>query len=362
MPAVSREGRAALAAIVGLLVGLGALAAVVLVLRGSDGGDGEQVAPTATQDAETAETGVVPPIETTPTELTETIEVGGRPNAIAVGEGGVWVVRDGRRLLRLDPDTGELRANIGAGDEIGSEWACGVAVGAGAVWVTTRGDSVARINPATNRLGRLIPVDDPACVAVGSGGVWVTSPERGLVTRIDPATNEVVAEIPVGGFPLGIATGFGSVWVASPGIPGEGQGVVSRLDRQANAVTATIEVSGAPEYVAATENSVWITSDDGTVQHIDPVSDEVVEPGGEVAEGGPTTLAVGGGFVWAAPIGAFGVEANAVRIDATTGEVVGEPIPVGDGPLGMAFGAGSLWVTNSENGTVTVFRPQGAPA
>jgi YVTN family beta-propeller protein len=34
------------------------------------------------------------------------------------------------------------------------------------------------------------------------------------VTRIDPATNEVVVTIPVGGAPVGIAVSGETVWVA----------------------------------------------------------------------------------------------------------------------------------------------------
>ena len=46
--------------------------------------------------------------------------------------------------------------------------------------------------------------------------------------------------------------------------------------------------------------------------------------------------------------------------DPRSAEIEGEPIPIGDSPLGMDFGAGSLWVTNYETGTVTVYSPRGA--
>ena len=87
---MSRQTKSLLAAIVGLLVGLGTLAGVVLALR--DAGDGdESPAFTDTGFADTGETGALPPVETTPVEPTRTIEVGGLPYAVAVGEGGVWV-------------------------------------------------------------------------------------------------------------------------------------------------------------------------------------------------------------------------------------------------------------------------------
>ena len=45
------------------------------------------------------------------------------------------------------------------------------------------------------------------------------------------------------------------------------------------------------------------------------------------------------------------------RIDPETGEVVGEPIPVGDDPTGIAVGAGAVWTANFRDGTVTKIQP-----
>jgi YVTN family beta-propeller protein len=51
-------------------------------------------------------------------------------------------------------------------------------------------------------------------VATGFGSVWVTNYDDGTVSRVDPATNEVVATIEVGRHPDHIAAGEGGVWVA----------------------------------------------------------------------------------------------------------------------------------------------------
>ena len=45
------------------------------------------------------------------------------------------------------------------------------------------------------------------------------------------------------------------------------------------------------------------------------------------------------------------------RIDAETGRVIGAPIPVGEKPLGIATGAGAVWVANHESDTVTRIQP-----
>jgi streptogramin lyase len=354
---VSRQTTAAIAAIVGAAVGLATLVGVVYALRESENGS-EQVAPSSSVPLETVDTTELPPTtEAPPVETTRTVEVGGTPSALAVGEGGVWVKRDGKRLLRLDPATGEIVARVGVSEELGSERPCGVATGSGVVWVTTATGAVGRINPEKNRLGRLIPIDDAACVAVDEDAVWVTSPNRGIVTRIDPKTNEVVTEIEVSGFPEGVVSDFGSVWVASPDPPDGVNGVVSRIDPETNEVVLAIPVDNLPEYLATGEGGVWVTSNDGTVKLIEPSSDQLLDPPARVADGGQTSLAVGGGFVWATAITGSDVIGSVSRIDPETSEVTGDPIVVGKNPLGLAFGEDALWVANAGDGTVTIYTP-----
>ncbi len=357
---MSRQTKAAIAAIVGAAVGFATLVGVVYALRGSDTGS-QEVAPIPSTDVETSDTSeFIPTTDTLPLESTRTVEVGGTPSALAVGEGGVWVKRDGKRLLRLDPSTGEIVARVGISEELGSERPCGVATGPGVVWVTTATGALGRVNPQKNRLGRLIPIDDAACVAVDKDAVWVTSPNRGIVTRIDPKTNEVVAEIEVPGFPEGVVSAFDSVWVASPDPPDGVNGVVSRIDPATNEVVLAIPVDNLPEYLAAGEGGVWVTSNDGTVKLIEPSSDQLLDPPARVADGGQTSIAVGGGAVWATAVTGSDVLGSVSRIDPETNEIVGDPVLVGKSPLGLSFGDDALWVTNAGDGTVTIYTP--APA
>jgi streptogramin lyase len=354
---VSRQTKAVLAALFGLLVGLGALAGVVLALRDSDGTIAEETVLPTTDIVETVETVETTITEEPPVPQSRTIEVGGFPNAVAVGEGGVWVMRDGRRVIRIDPATGAVVARIGAGDDLGSERPCGISVGRGAVWVTTVSGAVARINPRTNRLSRLIEVEDAACVVAARSGIWVTSPNLGVVTRVDPDSGEIVAEIEVEGFPQGIDVGFGSVWVASSDPPDGINGAVSRINPRSNEVAISIPVGELPEYLEIGEGGVWVTADDGSVKLIEPSTNEVIDPPAQIAEGGRTSVAVGGGFVWATTILGPDVIGAVTQIDPNTSEPVGDPIPVGENPLGLAFGEGALWVANYSDGTVTAHMP-----
>ena len=43
-------------------------------------------------------------------------------------------------------------------------------------------------------------------LAIGEGSIWVMSNDTGVVTRVDPATNAVVASIPASPSPVKAAT------------------------------------------------------------------------------------------------------------------------------------------------------------
>jgi YVTN family beta-propeller protein len=63
----------------------------------------------------------------------------------------------------------------------------------------------------------------------------------GTVSRVDPATDAVVATVHVGEGPSDVAVGGGGVWAAS-----EARGTVTRLDPETNTAVATIDVASAP--------------------------------------------------------------------------------------------------------------------
>jgi YVTN family beta-propeller protein len=86
------------------------------------------------------------------------------------------------------------------------------------------------------------------------GSVWVVNGSEDSLLRIDPQTNEVVREIPVGQSPSAIAAGGGALWVANTG-----DGTVSRVDPETRSVTKTIEVGHRPLGVLFHDDLVWVT-------------------------------------------------------------------------------------------------------
>lgn len=63
-------------------------------------------------------------------------------------------------------------------------------------------------------------------------------------------------------------------------------------------------------------------------------------------------MSVGAGSVWVTNE----ADDSVTRIDAVSGSA--ETIPVGKGPVGIAFGAGAVWVANGGDGTVSRIDPE----
>jgi len=293
---------------------------------------------------------------TQPQPVTTSVATGGFPNALAVSRRGVWVVRDGRKVVRIALSGSRVSGRVDVGDELGSERPCGIAVGGDAVWIVTVSGKVAEIDLATNTLSRLIDTGGATCVAAGGGAVWVTDSDANKVIRIDPTTGSL-SEIPLGGVPEGIAFGFRSVWVSASDPPDGANGAVSRIDPSTNQVVKTILVPNLPEFVAVGARMVWATSNNGTIVEIDPTTNQAVSTI-RITNGGRTTVAAGGGFAWAAEIHTTGKSSAVYRIDPTSGKVERLPatLPVTT-PLGMAFGAKALWIADYKTGTVVKYAP-----
>jgi YVTN family beta-propeller protein len=195
----------------------------------------------------------------------------------ALAPGAAWMTGAGF-VLRLDPSTGRLLRTIRVSPvgAAGFEAESGIDIGEGGVWVIGSAD-VVRIDPQTGGIVARIPIaqnatggpPNPTAIAVGEGAVWVASRRvafssisggqnspvlRGTVSRIDPKTNAVVATIPVGADPFGIAVGEGSVWVANR------RGFsISRIDPRTNEVVASIPIGNRPQGIAAGHGAVWVS-------------------------------------------------------------------------------------------------------
>ena len=133
----------------------------------------------------------------------------------------------------------------------------GIAVGPHAVWVANGGDgTVTRIDPATDQPGAPIPVGaGPAGIAVTRTAVWVANSLSLNVSKIDPVTNQVTATIPVGDGPSAIAATGGSVWVSD-----EFGARLALIDPRAGRVSRVIPVGSSPRGIVAAGSGVWVAA------------------------------------------------------------------------------------------------------
>jgi len=214
---------------------------------------------------------------------------------IAIGGRWVWVTNPLRgTLLRLDPKTGRVLKSIDVGGHPGP-----IALGGGRVWVADEGGrGVTAVNSEGGRIYRrgLPPQTTNLRLAFGARGLWASIAGTGSVRRIDPADFTTGAPILVGRGPAGLVVAAGLVWVAN-----SRSGTVSRVDPATRQLLGDpIEVGGHPGGIDAGTSAVWVANAaDDTVTKIDFGSGE---PDGDPIAVGPEpgAVAVGGEAVWVA--------------------------------------------------------------
>jgi ABC-type branched-subunit amino acid transport system substrate-binding protein/DNA-binding beta-propeller fold protein YncE len=238
-------------------------------------------------------------------KITATVDTPGTPTQLAAGAGALWVGKSGGRFVnttvgisRVDPRSNRVTHTIRLPDTTGGDTFASpdtgfaqIAVGAGAVWARAPDDSISRIDPETGEIVATIGAG-ASTLAAGREGVWFVPLDRPSVKRIDPRTNRVVQTIPIGTNSLpAIAVGAGSVWAT-----GEGEGLVTRIVPGPRPIVTPIEVGVGVSYIAFGHGAVWTANYlDGTVSRIDPRTNAVTA---RVSAGSPQALAVGEGSAW----------------------------------------------------------------
>ena len=217
-------------------------------------------------------------------------------SAVAVGRKSVWVSSpDTSSVLRVDPVTDRVISRIRVGGRPGA-----IIVAGGRIWVADQGGAgVTAINPEGERVFRrgIPPRSAPLRLAAGAGGVWVSSASTGSVRRIEPSTAEAAGPpIRAGRGPAGITVGGGLVWVAN-----SRSDTVTRVDPSILGILGDpIAVGGRPGGIDAGPNLVWVASAaDDSISRIDIENGDVVgDPIGVGPE--PGAITIGEEAVWVA--------------------------------------------------------------
>ena len=220
------------------------------------------------------------------------IPIGQAPcGPIAIAFDALWTgVCDGTGVVRID-----VAHNVSATVPLApSEPSGGLAVAAGSIWLATDVKGVvSRLDPATNdAVAEVYVAPKPFAVVADQDAVWVTSEAGDVLTRIDAHTNVTIERIKVGPRPGPLAIGDGSVWTLN-----RGDGSVSRVDLKSNKVvnTITVDESIAAGTIAAGEGAVWISAPGVPLVRIDPRTNRVTH---KFTGAGGGALVVGHGSLW----------------------------------------------------------------
>ena len=220
-------------------------------------------------------------------------------------------------------------------------------------------NAVGVIDPATNELVAEVPAgSDPGAVTVGRGAVWVANVEDETLLRIDAATRLRGRTIPVGDFPSDVAAGDGAIWVAL-GALAELTRVNPDQNEAADAIPAIGENTAcSPPRASVTfgNSVVWFLCENGELGRVDPATGRARSIGLEAG-----LLTSSSAVLPSYADIAYGLEslwivnraANAVvEIDPVTNQKLRDH-STGRAPRAIAIGRGALWVANFDDDSVT---------
>ncbi len=251
---------------------------------------------------------------------------------------------------------------------------------AGSVWVTAYGvpgpedEAVIRIDPESQKVLATIPVQGvPAWetggggLAYGAGSFWVVgqapaaSGRDAVLYRIDPATNNVVATISLGGVRgADVIVDGTTVWTA---FFGEESAQVARIDSRTNRIVATIPLtSDYVRRIVEVNGSVFAEeiefSGDGVVsgtliEAINPQTNQVIASSSPVSVSPTAGIAGWDGELWA------GSDAGFTRLDPDTLKPASDLVPVPHGVCCMLFESGpeGIWFVDL-NSRLILFDPR----
>ena len=250
---------------------------------------------------------------------------------MAVGEGGVWLLRP-PRLLHIDPIDGDLRSDR---IQVGLGTSQSVAAGLDAVWVLTD-RTLYRVHPGTDESRPFLVLPLAPGIATYSLALdrqlWVGDSD-GTLVRMDPATgarDQVETGLSIGPM-VGTANGL---WVADIL-----EGAVTRVDRESLRPTSErIAIAGSIDQMVGREAELWVLdSQVGVVTQVDTESGSV--RGSARVGHDATDLAIGLGYVW---IGDR--DGSLYRVDTSTRDVQEFPIGAEVLAVGVDEATDEVWV------------------
>jgi streptogramin lyase len=194
------------------------------------------------------------------------------PEAVVVGEGGVWVATDRGALARADPRLWRLTGMLRLPPEAFQT----IATAPGAVWLSESMLGLYRVNADTNRVVARIPIGPaggrfvvaqliPAGNRLLALGEWTsggTLTGRNGLARLNPVHNRVQGITPLPTGQLVPAYGAGSLWVGRS----EGR-LLERIDPANGRILKRLRANVGVR-LAVADGQVWTISRDGSLHRL----------------------------------------------------------------------------------------------
>jgi streptogramin lyase len=224
----------------------------------------------------------------------------GSPKGVAADESGAWLSdASGKSIERIDLATNRVSRrillNTGVGASAGSITPFGIALSGHTVWVTDfDAGLVAEVNTTTGHVTRVLHgVHNPEGVALGFGSLWVVQHREGSIARIDLQSWKIATVIALPGTGPNstcgmcvdqVVAGPTAIWV-----PLDLGKAVARIDPTTNTITADTPIGLQVENLTVDATSVWLAGWDGSLpctdtkavlERLDPVT---ATPTGRVA-------------------------------------------------------------------------------
>ena len=282
------------------------------------------------------------------TELRLSEGTGDGPDWMVSAFDSLWVKLDSGGVVRIDPATGKVIAEIGGSDEPVQSACQGIGASDDVVWSCPREGSIERIDPAANSVAetiRLKKLPDQGRLVSAAGYLWLLGPTGKQLTGIDLTTGKSGAEIPLPIVCADLAADGTTLWLTCPQ-----EDSLLKVDAEAKDVAGNLELPGATNVAVA--DDVWVGFDEGIAQ-VDPDSS---------VPGAPEVVAVYEvypqfqGSLFATPDAVWAREADGhflTRIDPKAQEIThtieapklpsgGDVVVIGDTVWATAFDDGTL--------------------
>ncbi len=215
----------------------------------------------------------------------------GSPKVIAADQTGAWLADASRHSIdRIDQATNRVTHRVmlatGTGDHQLPITPWGLEISGHTAWVTDfdRG-LLAEVDTTSGRVTRTLSVGNPLGVTLGFGSLWVVQHRDGKIVRVDLTSWTVTAVITLPGTGSHSTCGMCvDLIVAGPTamwVPLNFGEAVVRIDPTTNKVTADTPIGLEDDHLAVDAAGVWVAGWDGSIpctdthavlERLDPVT------------------------------------------------------------------------------------------